>query len=86
MSLDERSSFSPRKALAAATKGIVFYSTPHFGSSIAALGWKLRHISGALPASAVHHLAPGPHLVALNQRLRGLVESGKVQVRRYGMC
>eukprot|EP00879_Flechtneria_rotunda_P004470 GHRR01004723.1.p1 GENE.GHRR01004723.1~~GHRR01004723.1.p1 ORF type:complete len:2002 (+),score=973.92 GHRR01004723.1:289-6294(+) len=45
LSLDEPAN-SPRGRLAAATKAIAFYSTPHFGSSMAALGWKLRHLPG----------------------------------------
>jgi hypothetical protein len=82
LSLDEAPG-SKRASLAAATKAIAFYSTPHFGSSMAALGWKLRHLPGASPAPSIHHLSPGPHLAALNARLAVLHESGRVQVLSF---
>lgn len=82
LSLDEPPS-SQRGRLAAATKAIAFYSTPHFGSSMAALGWKLRHLPGASPAPSIHHLSPGPHLAALNACLAVLHESGRVQVLSF---
>ncbi|WIA08091.1 hypothetical protein OEZ85_007554 [Tetradesmus obliquus] len=82
LSLDEAPG-SKRGRLAAATKAIAFYSTPHFGSSMAALGWKLRHLPGASPAPSIHHLSPGPHLAALNARLAVLHESGRVQVLSF---
>jgi hypothetical protein len=66
-------------ALARATRGVVFYATPHFGSRLADLGWRLRRLpgAGAIPAPAVEHLAPGPHLVELNERLRRLLLPGE---------
>lgn len=78
LSLDEVASSSPRSRLAAATRGVVFFATPHFGSRLASLGLKLRHVPGAAraPAPAVHHLAPGPHLELLNERLRSLHAAG----------
>ncbi|KAF6253585.1 hypothetical protein COO60DRAFT_1546218 [Scenedesmus sp. NREL 46B-D3] len=82
LSLDEAPG-SKRASLAAATKAVAFYSTPHFGSSMAALGWKLRHLPGASPAPSIHHLSPGPHLAALNARLAVLHESGRVQVLSF---
>ena len=78
-SLDEPSN-SRRGRLAEATCAVAFYATPHFGSGIAALGWKLRHLPGASPAPSIHHLSPGPHLAALNTRLAALHDSGKVGV------
>jgi hypothetical protein len=63
---------SQRGRLAAATRAVAFYATPHFGSGMAALGWKLRHLPGASPAPSIHHLSPGPHLSALNARLAEL--------------
>lgn len=81
-SLEEPPS-SSKGRLASATRAIAFYSTPHFGSSIAALGWKLRHLPGASPAPSIHHLSPGPHLAALNARLSLLHDSGRVQVLSF---
>eukprot|EP00878_Enallax_costatus_P030819 GHUV01033613.1.p1 GENE.GHUV01033613.1~~GHUV01033613.1.p1 ORF type:complete len:255 (+),score=41.16 GHUV01033613.1:296-1060(+) len=81
-SLEEPPS-SSKGRLASATKAVAFYSTPHFGSSMAALGWKLRHLPGASPAPSIHHLSPGPHLAALNARLALLHESGRVQVLSF---
>jgi len=77
LSLDEAHSSSPRSRLAASTRGVVFFATPHFGSRLASLGLKLRHVPGAAPAPAVHHLAPGPHLELLNERLRALHAAGE---------
>lgn len=71
---------SSRGRLADATCGVAFYATPHFGSGMAALGWKLRHLPGASPAPSIHHLSPGPHLAALNARLAELHQSGQVAV------
>eukprot|EP00882_Tetradesmus_deserticola_P025111 GHRQ01027560.1.p1 GENE.GHRQ01027560.1~~GHRQ01027560.1.p1 ORF type:complete len:331 (-),score=56.04 GHRQ01027560.1:57-1049(-) len=82
ISLDEAPG-SKRASLAAATQAVAFYSTPHFGSSMAALGWKLRHLPGASLAPSIHHLSPGPHLAALNARLAVLHESGAVQVLSF---
>lgn len=74
---------SKKGRLASATKAIAFYSTPHFGSSMAALGWKLRHLPGASPAPSIHHLSPGPHLAALNARLALLHDTGRVKVLSF---
>lgn len=49
----------PHARLAASTRGVVFYATPHFGNGIAALGWKLRYLPGALPAPSLARLTPG---------------------------
>ena len=76
LSLDEAPSGSPASRLAAATRGVVFFATPHFGSRLASLGLKLRHVPGAAPAPAVHHLAPGPHLELLNRQLKALHDAG----------
>jgi hypothetical protein len=76
ISLDEAPAGGPRARLASATRGVVFFATPHFGSRLASLGLKLRHVPGAAPAPAVHHLAPGPHLELLNRRLRRLHDAG----------
>jgi hypothetical protein len=41
------------------------------------------------PAPAVHHLAPGPHLEALNEMLRGLHDEGarvRVCLGVWGRC
>ncbi|GLC40763.1 hypothetical protein PLESTB_000025100 [Pleodorina starrii] len=62
----------PNAALAASTRGIVFFGTPHFGNALAAMGWKLRYVPGALPAPSLARLTPGPHLLSLNDRLRQL--------------
>ena len=47
-------------------------ATPHFGSNIAALGWRLRSVPGlgAVPAPSLAHLSPGPHLDELNATLQ----------------
>jgi hypothetical protein len=78
LALDEAASSTPAARLAAATRGVAFFATPHFGSMLASLGLKLRHVPGAsnAPAPAVHHLAPGPHLEQLNERLRALHAAG----------
>jgi protein SERAC1 len=75
LSLDEPPG-SARGRLAPATRAVAFYSTPHFGSGMAALGWKLRHVPGASPAPSIAHLSPGPHLSALNARLAALHADG----------
>ena len=49
------------RQLAASTSGLVFYACPHFGSSLANIGWNLRYV-GASPAASVFHLKPGKHL------------------------
>ncbi len=49
----------PHARLASSTRGVVFYATPHFGNGIAALGWKLRYLPGALPAPSLARLTPG---------------------------
>jgi len=68
-------------ALAAATRGVVFYGTPHFGSSLAAAAWRLRpYVPGAALAPAVARLTPGPHLVELNERLRQLHDRAGLEV------
>lgn len=77
LSLDEAAPQGPRSQLAVATRGVVFYSTPHFGSSMAALGWKLRHVPGASPSPSVQHLAPGPHLIDVNSKLQALHDAGE---------
>lgn len=74
---------SRRGRLAAATRGVVFYATPHFGSGMAALGWKLRHLPGASPAPSIHHLSPGPHLATLNASLAQLHASGRLAVLNF---
>lgn len=65
------------------TRGCAFYATPHYGSSLAGMIWKLRHVPGALPAPCLARLAPGPHLARLNDVLRQLHDSGKVQVLSF---
>ncbi|GFR49269.1 hypothetical protein Agub_g11249, partial [Astrephomene gubernaculifera] len=65
----------PHARLAPSTCGIVFYGTPHFGNTMAAMGWRLRHLPGAHPAPSLARLTPGPHLLALNDQLRALHDS-----------
>lgn len=79
----EEPSTSRRGRLATSTCALAFYATPHFGSGMAALGWKLRHLPGASPAPSIHHLSPGPHLAALNARLASLHDSGRVAVLSF---
>ncbi|KAG2501745.1 hypothetical protein HYH03_000245 [Edaphochlamys debaryana] len=62
----------PQAALAASTRGVVFFGTPHFGNELAAMGWRLRHLPGAHPAPSLARLTPGPHLLSVNDRLRRL--------------
>ncbi|KAL6752465.1 hypothetical protein V8C86DRAFT_2754006 [Haematococcus lacustris] len=59
-------------SLVTATRGVLFFATPHQGSGLAALGWKLRHLPGTAPAPCLAQLQPGPHLVALNSVLARL--------------
>ncbi|GIL79686.1 hypothetical protein Vretifemale_8977 [Volvox reticuliferus] len=74
-SMDQAAQGGPHASLAPSTRGIVFFGTPHFGNAMAAMGWKLRHVPGALPAPSLARLTPGPHLLSLNDRLRELHES-----------
>jgi len=67
-------------SLSRVTCGIVFFATPHFGSDVAAMGWRLRHVPYASPAPSLARLTPGPHLTALNQALEGLHADGRIAV------
>lgn len=67
-------------ALVDSARGVVFYGTPHFGSPLAAMGWRLRHLPGAAPAPVLAKLQPGPHLVELNEQLRQLHDSGEAEL------
>eukprot|EP00198_Chlamydomonas_reinhardtii_P002763 XP_001692099.1 predicted protein [Chlamydomonas reinhardtii] len=71
----------PNAALAASTRGVVFFGTPHFGNGMAAMGWRLRHLPGAYPAASLARLTPGPHLLSLNARLHALHEQRPGQLR-----
>ncbi len=55
------SSCPAQHAIAHHTIGTVFYSTPHHGTWLADVGWKLRFF-GASPAKALAHVRPGRHL------------------------
>ena len=70
------------RAMADHTVGAVFYSTPHHGTWLADVGWKLRFL-GASPASALAHIRPGRHLEALNQQLAARHASGQLQVLSF---
>ncbi|GLI68116.1 hypothetical protein VaNZ11_012443 [Volvox africanus] len=74
-SMDQAAEGGPHAALAPSIRGIVFFGTPHFGNGLAAMGWRLRHVPGALPAPSLARLTPGPHLLSLNDRLRELHDS-----------
>lgn len=50
---------SVSSSLSRATCGIVFFATPHFGSDVAAMGWRLRHVPYASPAPSLARLTPG---------------------------
>ncbi|KAG1658369.1 hypothetical protein FOA52_005750 [Chlamydomonas sp. UWO 241] len=65
--IPERPEFAERN-----TRGILFFATPHFGSNLAAMGWKLRALPGARPAPSLARLTPGPHLIELNAALQSL--------------
>lgn len=80
---DAASSGGAVPPLLANTRGVVFYSTPHLGSMLASLGWKLRHVPGAAPAPSVRHLAPGPHLVEINEKLRALHDARVLRVLSF---
>uniref|UniRef100_A0A7R9V257 GPI inositol-deacylase n=1 Tax=Chlamydomonas euryale TaxID=1486919 RepID=A0A7R9V257_9CHLO len=63
----------PHTQLIQNTFGVLFYATPHFGSNLAAMGWRLRSIPGApRPAPSLARLTPGPHLLELNAVLESL--------------
>ena len=47
-----------------AARGAVFFATPHFGSTLADVGWRLRRVPYAAPAPSLAKLAPGGLLVS----------------------
>lgn len=73
-----------RAALAQATRGAVFFATPHFGSQFAAMGWRLRHVPYASPAPVLGKLTPGPHLEELNDVMKKLYDKGQLRVTAAG--
>lgn len=69
-------------SMASQTVGTVFYSTPHHGTWLADVGWRLRFL-GASPASALAHIRPGRHLEDINQLLAARHASGQLQVLSF---
>lgn len=69
-----------KSQLAECTKGLIFYSTPHYGSWLADLGWTLRHV-GAAPAPSIQLLKPGLYLMELNKKASGTTESRMILQR-----
>ena len=62
-------------------KGVVFFATPHFGSSLADFcKHYLSQVPGFTPSPSFEKLAPGPHLSELNDAMRSIAEGrgGKV--------
>lgn len=70
------------QAITENTIGTVFYSTPHHGTWLADVGWKLRFL-GASPAAALAHIRPGRHLEALNSQLEARHARGQLQVLSF---
>nr|CAB3265980.1 protein SERAC1-like [Phallusia mammillata] len=65
------------------TKGVVFYSTPHFGSQLANYSRKVRRL--LFPSVEVMELShDSPTLGVLNDNLRDLAERAKVRVLSFG--
>lgn len=69
-------------ALARQTRGVVFYSCPHFGSRLADMPWRMGYV--LRPAPSVGDLRTElPRLHELNRRLKQFVQSGQVDVLSY---
>nr|XP_026691433.1 protein SERAC1-like isoform X1 [Ciona intestinalis] len=65
------------------TKGVVFYSTPHFGSQLANYSRKVRRL--LFPSVEVMELShDSPKLKQLNINLQELVELDKIKVMNFG--
>lgn len=64
------------------TKGIVFFSTPHYGSWMAAAGQNLR-IVGLKPSPDVEILRPGPYLEALNDEMGAVHRRDGVRILSF---
>lgn len=71
-----------RHKLTDATRGLAFYSVPHFGSWLADLGWRLKAVGGA-PSPHVAQLRYGPHLEELNTFVRKLHKAKKLDVLSF---
>lgn len=72
---------SGRAEFTDSTRGLVFYSVPHFGSWLADLGWRLK--GGWAPSPHVAQLRYGPHLEELNDFVRKLHKKKKVEVLSF---
>ncbi|OQR96045.1 hypothetical protein THRCLA_07390 [Thraustotheca clavata] len=75
---------SPDEKLPTATKGIVFYSTPHHGSPVAVALQKINVKSLNLAHPVVADLHGTPRLKHLNEWCKKYVEKNKVQVLSVG--
>jgi tetratricopeptide (TPR) repeat protein len=65
------------KSLAAAVRGVVFIATPHIGSQLAKLAYKLRYLTR--PTSVIADLMPGIGLHRLNKWYRDYVAKTNVK-------
>ncbi|KAL6207821.1 hypothetical protein ACLB2K_018774 [Fragaria x ananassa] len=64
------------------TKGIVFYSCPHFGSKLADMPWKMGFV--LRPAPTIGELISGsPRLLQLNDYIRHLHKKGSLEVLSF---
>ena len=64
------------------TKGVVFFSTPHFGSWIASSTWNM-FFGGQKMKDTINVLRGGPYLEGLNDFFRQFVKSNKVSVLSF---
>jgi len=83
MRLQSAGASQTERRLLHALRGVVFYATPHFGTTLADIGWRLRHV-GVAPDPVVQKLKPGPHHDRRNDALRKEYAKGRLHVLSFG--
>uniref|UniRef100_H2YVV1 Protein SERAC1 n=1 Tax=Ciona savignyi TaxID=51511 RepID=H2YVV1_CIOSA len=83
MLMDAKANPSKYGKILKKTKGVVFYSTPHFGSQLANYSRKVRRL--LFPSVEVMELShDSPKLKQLNDNLHSLVDAGLLKVINFG--